>query len=306
MSFAAGVGIANADIIYRGLSRLPAEGEEVQAQGLSLQPGGGVVATMAALQHLGVPGRVATYLGDDLFSAFMKESIAGLGVRLCNLWRGQGIPLSVTTVALTPGERTFLSYIDRQNPDDDERQKMYDLCTGARVMEMQPVPGHLEVYRRLKAEGTLLVLDSGWDDAMSFESYHDYLTVADYFTPNRKEALHITGEATPEKAALRLQEYFEKVIVKLDSEGCLVVEGGQLCHIPSVVEFTHVDSTGAGDAFLAGLLYGLYHGASFPQSVLYGNITGGNCVSSVGCLSSLLDEKGLLEWARKYRHHLEA
>lgn len=42
-------------------------------------------------------------------------------------------------------------------------------------------------------------------------------------------------------------------------------------------------------------MYGLYHDYSFEQSVLFGNITGGTCVTAVGCLSARLTESELLE-----------
>lgn len=60
-------------------------------------------------------------------------------------------------------------------------------------------------------------------------------------------------------------------------------------------------STGAGDAFTAGLLYGLYHGYSFAECVLFGNITGGKCVTGVGCLTERCTEPELLELFHRYR-----
>ncbi len=46
-----------------------------------------------------------------------------------------------------------------------------------------------------------------------------------------------------------------------------------------------MDTTGAGDAFLAGFCYGLYHGKS-AESILYGNLTGATSVTQVGCLTN--------------------
>ena len=53
--------------------------------------------------------------------------------------------------------------------------------------------GFLPVYRKLHEEGAILIFDMGWDDELSFEKYGDYLRLADYYTPNTKEALKITG-----------------------------------------------------------------------------------------------------------------
>jgi sugar/nucleoside kinase (ribokinase family) len=74
--------------------------------------------------------------------------------------------------------------------------------------------------------------------------------------------------------------------------------------IPSIPEYVHRDSTGAGDAFLAGFLYGLYHDCSAQECVLFGNITGGKCVTAVGCLTAWCTEQELLETAEAHRRLL--
>jgi sugar/nucleoside kinase (ribokinase family) len=300
MGFIAGAGITNIDLMYSGLPRLPSEGEELYSRNFSVQLGGGVMMTLITLHRLGIAVRAATYLGEDMFSCFARKEMAACGLFPENLYiAGKGIPLAVSTAILTKGDRTFVSYIDNQPIGDDELERVYRLCTGAKAVEMQV--GYLEVYRRLKREGTILVLDVGWDDALSIEKYRPYLETADYFTPNRKEALKITGAANAEDAARRLGDYFDKVIVKLDHEGSLIYEQGELCMVPSIPEFVHVDSTGAGDAFLAGLLYGIYHDKPLRECVLMGNITGGKCVSAQGCLSAWLTGAELDSLTEKYR-----
>ena len=156
------------------------------------------------------------------------------------------------------------------------------MSKGAKLVQMQE--GFLPVYRKLHEEGTILIFDMGWDDELSFEKYGDYLRLADYYTPNTKEALKITGRDTPEEALRVLAEYFEHPRL--------------LRNIP---EFTCKDSTGAGDAFLAGLMYGLYHGYPFADCVRFGNITGGKSVTGVGCLTEYVQESELLALREKYK-----
>ena len=105
---------------------------------------------------------------------------------------------------------------------DDAR--IYENSRGAKIVQMGV--GSLEAYRRLKADGAILVFDTGWDDAMSLETYREYLELADYYTPNQKEALKITGTDQPADAARVLTQFFDKVIVKLDKDGCLILEDG--------------------------------------------------------------------------------
>ena len=286
----------NIDLLFEGLPRIPNEGEELYSRGFSLQMGGGVSATLLNLAGLGVPVRIQTGLGNDMFSDFARRTFASFGVEPYNLADGTtGIPLNISAALLTPSDRTFVSYTDGL-PMDDAR--IYENSRGAKIVQMGV--GSLEAYRRLKADGAILVFDTGWDDAMSLETYREYLELADYYTPNQKEALKITGTDQPADAARVLTQFFDKVIVKLDKDGCLILEDGQERIIPNI-PVVHRDSTGAGDAFLAGFLYGLYHDYSFAQSVLFGNITGGTCVTAVGCLTARLTEDELLDLAEHYQ-----
>ena len=296
MSFVAGAGSINIDLLFEGLPRIPNEGEELYSRGFSLQMGGGVSATLLNLAGLGVPVRIQTGLGNDMFSDFARRTFASFGVEPYNLADGTtGIPLNISAALLTPSDRTFVSYTDGL-PMDDAR--IYENSRGAKIVQMGV--GSLEAYRRLKADGAILVFDTGWDDAMSLETYREYLELADYYTPNQKEALKITGTDQPADAARVLTQFFDNVIVKLDKDACLILEDGQERIIPNI-PVVHRDSTGAGDAFLAGFLYGLYHDYSFAQSVLFGNITGGTCVTAVGCLTARLTEDELLDLAEHYQ-----
>jgi sugar/nucleoside kinase (ribokinase family) len=303
MSFAAGIGTINIDLTFAGLPRIPNEGEELYAKDFSIHLGGGPVATLSHLGRLGVPVKAATFWGKDLFSDFARREIRSAGIRPLNLYReNRGIPLTVSVAALTAKDRTFISYLDRQPVSGDDQEKMYRFFRGAKIAQIHP--GFPDLFRQLKKEGTILIFDTGWDDELSFKKYAEYLELADYFTPNRKEALKITGASTPEEAAARLADYFDVVIVKLDREGCLIREKGELFTVPAIPEFSHVDSTGAGDAFLSGLMYGLFHHKSVRESVLMGNITGGKCVSAWGCFGAWFEKKEFLSVVEKYRHYI--
>ena len=105
-------------------------------------------------------------------------------------------------------------------------------------------------------------------------------------------------------AAEKLKEYFDQVIIKLDKNGCMLVEGDTTHIIPPLENIKAVDATGAGDAFLSGFIYGLYHNYDVKDAILFGNITGGLCVEGIGCLTRYVNEKELLEIAEKHRNKI--
>lgn len=299
MAFIAGAGATNVDLLYQGFDRLADVGEELYCKDFSLQLGGGLPATLINLGRLGIEAKIATELGNDIFSNFAKEKFIENGVEPANLYNGDKIPLNITSAIILPKDRTFYSYGKGNiEPDDRALEVFYNIAKGCKICMMQ-LGGFLPVYEKLKSEGTKLVLDTGWDDEMSFEKYNDFLTLADYYTPNRKEAMKITGESTPEKAAQALKKYFDKVVVKVDADGCIGIDNDTEFFVPSIDEFNNVDSTGAGDAFLAGFMYGIFYDYSLKDCIEFGNITGGKAVTAVGALSAYVTETELLEY-KKY------
>lgn len=296
MAFIAGAGSTNVDLLYQGFDRLAGVGEELYCKDFSLQLGGGLPATLINLGRLGIETKIATELGNDIFSNFAKEKFIENGVTPTNLYEGEKIPINITSAIILPKDRTFYSYGKGTiEPDEKAMETFYNIATGSKICMMQ-LGGFLPVYKKLKEEGTILVLDTGWDDEMSFEKYDEYLSIADYYTPNRKEALRITGTDNEKDAAYALKKYFDKVVVKVDADGCIGIDGDDYFFCPSIEEFKNVDSTGAGDAFLAGFMYGLFYDYPLKDCIEYGNITGGKAVTAVGALSGYVTEKELLEY----------
>lgn len=295
MGFIAGAGATNIDLLYENISKLPDIGEEVYTDKFSLQLGGGLPATLINLGRLGIKTKIATELGSDMFSDFAKKQFKANNVSPVNLYKGNGIPLNITSAIILENDRSFITYGKGTiEPSDDAKEKFYNIAKGSKICLMAP-GGFSEVYKRLKKEGTIMVLDMGWDKEMSLKKYNELLTVADYYTPNKKEALKITGCNNAKEAAYALKKYFDKVVVKVDKDGCIGIDGDEYFFCPSIKDFKNIDSTGAGDAFLAGFSYGLYNDYGLKDCIEFGNITGGKAVTAVGALSAYVDEKELLE-----------
>lgn len=299
MAFIAGAGATNIDLLYENMPKIPDMGEEVYTNSFSLQLGGGLPATLINLGRLGIDARIATELGNDMFSVFAKEQFEKNNVSPTNLYSGNDIPLNITSAIILKNDRSFITYgkgtID---PDDKAKEEFYIIAKGAKICLMAP-GGFLEVYKKLKSEGTIMVLDMGWDDDLTFEKYSELLSIADYYTPNQKEALKITGCNNAKDAAYALKKYFDKVVVKVDKDGCIGIDGDEYFFCPSLEQYKNVDSTGAGDAFLAGFTYGLFNDYRLKDCIEFGNITGGKAVTAVGALSAYVNEKELLEIKNK-------
>ena len=89
--------------------------------------------------------------------------------------------------------------------------------------------------------------------------------------------------------------------MKLGKEGCAGYDNDYFV-VKNIDEFSCVDATGAGDAFLSGFIYGLYNDFDFKKCILAGNITGGKCVTGVGCLTEYVNENEIKEYLNKYNN----
>lgn len=291
--FVCGVGKTNVDMLYGGMPRVPLEGEEIYAGSFSLQLGGGYPATLINLGRLGVPARVQTFLGADMFSSFARDQYVLCGVEPMNLYDGDSIPVNLTSAVITPRDRAFISYTDPFPITDAILEAVYTSSLGADVVLIDEQ--FLPIYPDLKKRGSILVYDTGWRDDMSEESMKSVLKLTDWYIPNAREAMKVTGASTPQEAACRLRRYLDVPVVKLDKDGCMLISSGREILIPACPDIRCIDSTGAGDAFLAGFVYGLYHKAKPEICAAYGNITGARCVTGMGCLTEWVHEQELLK-----------
>ena len=237
MDFISGAGATNVDLLYQGFDRLAGVGEELYCKDFSLQLGGGLPATLINLGRLGIDTRIATELSTDIFSEFAKAKFEENNVTPTNLYSGDKIPLNITSAIILPHDRTFYTYGKGSiEPDDKAKEAFYNIASGSKITMMQ-LGGFLDVYKKLHDEGTILVLDTGWDDEMSFEKYNDYLEIADYYTPNQKEALQITGESNAKDVAYKLKR-LTKLLLRLTKTAVSELTATNISLLRALTNFT--------------------------------------------------------------------
>jgi ribokinase len=105
--------------------------------------------------------------------------------------------------------------------------------------------------------------------------------------PNQGELELLTGKADYTKGAeVLVGKGVKMVAVKLGGEGCYVTDGRQAFQIRSF-KVKVVDTTGAGDAFCAGFLYGLIYEKSLYECGRLGNLVASRCIMKMGARPGL-------------------
>ena len=76
----------------------------------------------------------------------------------------------------------------------------------------------------------------------------------------------------------------------LGSRGCAYWEDGDIRYAPAIDEFRAVDTTGAGDNFLSGVIYGLLQDRPLGECVRLGNIIAGQSTTAMGCFGTAITQ----------------
>ncbi|HYE84161.1 MAG TPA: carbohydrate kinase family protein [Clostridia bacterium] len=293
MSCVAAVSPLTLDLLYSGLPRIPNLGEEVYAGSFDMQIGGGPTATIITLDRLGVPVRYGTFLSDDRISMLAGALLEQHGIAYDNIYKGKESPVVVTSIASFPEDRYFLTYDPRINAVDCSDEEIYRALKGAKICI--GVKGHDRVMKRLREEGTRVVFDVGWEDDLCIDSLKEMLQGVDVFTPNEKEALKMTGCSKVQDALDIISEYAAYTVITMGKEGCLAKYRGRTEYMPPIKGIQPVDTTGAGDNFLAGLIYGMYHDWSFSESLKMASAVGAYSTTELGCCKAAVNVEKALE-----------
>lgn len=133
----------------------------------------------------------------------------------------------------------------------------------------------------------------------------DLLQFVDILTPNESEAKVLAGIAPSESidakqvAAQLIRMGVKQVIMTLGEKGALLVDRTEAIHIPGI-HVSPVDTTGAGDAFNAGLAVALASGASTADATRFAVVTGGLAVTKEGVIPSLPHISDVIDFYKKH------
>ncbi len=274
------------DCIFGNVRRYPKNGEELYASEFKMTLGGGSCVTAYRLNCMNIPVKMGTFLGEGTLSDLARYLCKELSFpQIHNLYVGNRDPVVFSSVFSSTEDRGILSYnlgIDEDLLSDDE---IYNFLKDSKICI---APKRPEVLKTLSDEGTKIVYDVHLEEGQTVETISSILKYVDFFTPNAKEAMILTKTKTAEEALLVLCDYTNQPIVKIGKNGCLTKIGKDIRYFISP-NVDCVDTTGAGDNFLAGLVFGLYKEKTLEESIKLANIAGAYSTEAFGCYDYYYD-----------------
>lgn len=295
-------GLIVADVVARPMDprRPPERGGLSVLDSISLHTGGNACNVAVAMAKLGMSVASAGLVGDDLFGAAMVERLSAAKVDASHVRRDPRAQTSATVVAVDPtGERCFFhvpGVTSNLNADSFRgcfelfRQcawvliGYFGLLPEALVRELPTLLGEL----RATAPGTRVALDTSHPPAKR-SLLDPILPHLDLFAPSRPEAVALTGEKDPIEivASIRPSMRPDAIVgIKLDADGCYLDDGARRLMLPAY-RVDVIDTTGAGDAWFAGLLTGLRKGMPLEQCGKLANRAAADCCSALGASAGI-------------------
>jgi len=282
-------------------SELPTLGQEVYAADFAVNPGG-IFNIVAALSALDLRVGFLTQLGNDMFSRFIGERMRALQIPM-DLVTWVDMPLPVVTAGVSfPHDRLFISYAPPPDSVPPAPQITVEMLEDYRPRALFSY-GELgsAVYRRARELGVFTYVDTAWHpERLRSAGQREALREVDVVAPNRPEALEMTGAATVEEALDCLARWVDAVVVKLGAEGCRARANGREYCVPPI-PVRAIETTGAGDNFNAGFIYGRLRGYDFEDCLRCGNIVGGLSTECVGGCVAAVTPAGVEAWLQKMR-----
>lgn len=287
------IGSPCVDLVFSGLPHWPVLGQEMYVPGFAMSVGA-IFNTAATLSRLGLKVGLLCEVGNDFFSRYILEEIERAGISR-ELIFVRDYPLRSISVCLPyQGERGFVSYADDSQEPAGEILSV-EQHTGSEAAAHGFAPDMLGVLENTTCETAFLYvyprmrpvlatlsrrkatifLDAGWSlNTLTGDRLAELVRSGHYFMPNQAEATMITGQPDPAQAAQALAQLGPTPIVKVGANGVIAWRDNELVRCPALPVERVIDTTGAGDAFDAGFIYGTMQGYSFLDSLRCGTICG--------------------------------
>lgn len=257
------LGDANPDLVLRGGQVEPAfhQTERLVGEAILTIGGSGSIFACAAAE-LGLRVALIGVVGEDLFGAFMKESLKAHGVDVRALVIDATESTGVSIILLRDEDRAILTFpgtsakLEGRLVDRSSLRSIRHLHVSSYFLQKGLHPDLPALLTATREAGATTSIDPNWDPSESWNGeLLQLLELTDVFLPNATEAKRIAATDSVEEAAAKLARRGPAVAVKLGEKGALAVEGDQMIRADAL-EVSVTDTIGAGDSFDAGFIAG--------------------------------------------------
>lgn len=252
-------------------------------------PGGQTASAMVALRRLGLQTAYGGRFGSDSEGQFGLSSLIdeGVDVELAEVIPGARNQIAFIIIDARSGERTIIWDRDERlayNVDDAPVK----ICSLGRILHIDAhdPPACAMLAQAARASGTIVTADI--DNI--YEGLPELLPLIDVLVTSREFPHRLTGISDERASLVELKARYGCAVVgmTMGKRGAMVYSDGQFLESPAYeVPGACRDTTGAGDAFHGGLLYGLLRGEDVETSLKLANATASLKCRALGARTAL-------------------
>lgn len=248
--------------------------------------GGSAANTINGLANLDVPCGYIGKIHEDRFGNIFTNDMTSKGIEAI-LFNGNQDTGIATTLISEDSQRTFATYLGAavELTSEDLKEEYFE------GYDFFHIEGYLVQNHELIEAAVKLAKKKGLKVSIDMASYNvvednlDFLKklVIDYVDivfANEEESMAFTGK-DPEEALLEISRMCEISVVKVGAKGSMVKTKSEQVTVDAI-KANPIDTTGAGDLYAAGFLYGLANDLSLEKCARLGSLTGGNVIEVIG------------------------
>lgn len=251
----------------------------------SMAPGGSAANTIHALSKMGIESGFISFIGKDEIGKFFENSMSSVGVK-SYLFHSDTASGTARTIISADGERTFATNLgaslelnERVITSDIFKQWNYCYVEGYLIANK---PVFVKTISTAKACGCKVVLDLASFNVVeeNRDFLNELLPQIDIIFANEEEAKALTLMSA-EESLHYIAEKVEIAVVKVGKNGSLIKRGNEVVQI-GCNKIDVVDTTGAGDMYAAGFLYGLINDYDLESCGIIGNHLAESIIQVIG------------------------
>jgi sugar/nucleoside kinase (ribokinase family) len=295
------VGELNVDLILSG-DVTPAFGQvERLVDDATLTIGSSSAILACGLARLGLRVAFSGLVGDDEFGRFMLGALQARGVETASVRVDQAVKTGLTVILSRGEDRAMLTFpgsiaaLRAEHLDRGLLRRARHLHLGSYFLLSGLRPAVPALFAEAQAAGLSTSLDTNYDPAERWEGLGDLLPHVDILLPNEAELLALSGARAVESGLALLARRVPLVAVKRGAAGALARRGDELVSAPAP-PVTVVDTTGAGDSFDAGFLYGHLAGWELSRSLRLACVCGAYSTQAAGGTAAQPTLEQALAW----------
>jgi sulfofructose kinase len=263
-------GLGQCSLDYIGMIKsYPPADSKCEFTGMVIQGGGPVATALAALSRWGIRCTFIGVIGDDPFGMQVRAGLEAEGIDLQGLLIRHGFESQCAFIAAEPGlGRRTIFWQRPTGPPLGPEELDFDLIRRAKVFHTDGLfpEASLAAAKAAREAGVQVVVDAG----SLREGMLDLASWSGYFIASSTFARSLVGKDDPVLACREMAARCPGLVgVTLGKEGYVALDRGRLIRRPAY-PVAAVDTTGCGDVFHAGFIYGLIKGWTVDRCLDWG------------------------------------